>query len=359
MQHRLDGRLLQLPVGSLHAIGSKLCRVDETKGWWDQGTRLARGVLEQTRARVVEDALAALVRVDGSGQPTERGSAIAPSGTEAQLRYAQTLRHVLDSHAEIDLTEDAVLDLHTRLLAAVREGNPDCGRYRTAADQVVSGRRTRLESVALMPTAPHLVAAEMKRLVEWTAERLASSEFHPILVIGSFLLELMAIRPFTDGNGRVGRLLTHLLLLRCGYSQVAHASLDMVIANRWTECLLALRRSQASRNLARPDISVWLEAFVALLVEQGAALRASLENHREDMILSPNQLGALELLEHGEEITNRLVCRRLGLPRDTAKQVLGRLVDLGLIERLGAGRSVRYRRVRSRLRQRGGMGRES
>ena len=122
----------------------------------------------------------------------------------------------------------------------------------------------------LRPAGHHLVPREMERLVEWTVRSLApASPFHPLLVIPAFLLELQALRPFSVGNGRTARALAVYLLLRHHHPGTLHASLDEVVAERHHALLLAMRKSQATRNLPRPDLLPWLDAWLSLLEEHG------------------------------------------------------------------------------------------
>jgi Fic family protein len=136
-----------------------------------------------------------------------------------------------------------------------------------------------------------------------------------------------------------------MLLLRSGYAYMPYASLEAVIAERKTEYYLALRKSQASRMLQRPDMGPWSTAFLGALRAQAAGLRAILERRPGEELLSQNQKGVIGLAERHREITNRIAAGELGIPRETAKQVLNRLVALNLLERIGAGRATRYRRT--------------
>jgi len=183
----------------------------------------------------------------------------------------------------------------------------------------------------------------MEALSDWLSSRLAGAEFHPVLVSAAYLLEFLAIRPFAEGNGRVSRLLTNLLLLRCGHAYLPYGSLERAIAGRWEEYYLALRRSQASRNLPRPDISPWLLAFLDALAAQQREVRETFARLPGEGKLSANQSHVMSMAARLGEVTNRRVASELSVARETAKQTLNRLVALGALRRLGAGRATRYR----------------
>ena len=115
-----------------------------------------------------------------------------------------------------------------------------------------------------------------------------------------------------------------------------------VIADRGPDHLIALRKAQAKRNFPRPDITPWLGAFFEVVQAQAMELRSVLERRPGENLLSGNQRAVLSLLDRHGEVSIRIVCRELGIPRDTAKQVLRRLSDMNLVLRSGAGRATRY-----------------
>lgn len=328
----------------------KLCAADEFKGWW---SREADSLDARERARaVVDEALDALARVDAFGPADGRehgGPASFGQGSAARIAYGETLKAVLLDYEVLEFGEDLFRKLQARLLAPSIESRRTLGLYRFPPARVVVAERRKADPNAVAPMAAHLVGTEMRNLTEWTRTRLTGADIHPLLVSATFLLEFLAIQPFADGNAHLGRILAQLLLLQCGYAQVASHALDAVVARRWTQYHLALRQGHVARRLPSPDISPWLDAFLDVLLEHGARARRGAERRPDESALSKNQIGALRLLDRHGEITNRGLCAELDLPRDTAKQVLKRLVVLGRIEPAGAGRSVRYRRA-SRLR---------
>ena len=97
------------------------------------------------------------------------------------------------------------------------------------------------EKVIFRPTPPYLVKKEMDDVIDWTTKEIEQGEPHPILVICNFIFEFLAIHPFIDGNGRLSRLLTNLLLLRSGYLYVPYVSLEEIIEARQSEYYKSLR----------------------------------------------------------------------------------------------------------------------
>ena len=205
------------------------------------------------------------------------------------------------------------------------------------------------EQVVLFePTPVHLVEPEMRALIEWTNEQLETRAVHPLLVLANCIFEFLAIHPFRDGNGRVSRALTNLLLLRAGYSYVPYVSLDEIIEESKADYYLALRATQKNHKTDHEDITPWVDYLLGALVEQSERARALMNEDQPEKLLSEKQAAVYHLFETGEELGVAEVMQLLGgsVQRETVKQALSRLVKLRLLERIGQARSTRYKRSR-------------
>jgi Fic family protein len=332
LRDRFDDRLRGIPAGALHGLLLRLSAVESFRGRWGSSPKPADPALRRLRESVATRSAAASCRIAGEARPG------AASG------YAEALRAVFDGHASMPPTEERLLALHAALFRHLPGERARAGRYKTAGLRERDDRDFLSEPVALRSPGPLLIPAQMETLSGWLPSRLEGGAFHPLLVVAGYLLEFLAIRPFADGNGRMSRLLTNLLLLRCGHAYLPYGSLDAAIHARREEYYLALRRSQASRNLPRPDISPWLFAFLDALEEtQRREAKEVIARLPAEEALSANQAAVMDLAAKEGEVTNRRVGAILGLSRETAKQTLNRLVSLGALRRLGSGRATRYR----------------
>jgi len=355
VEERLDVRLREIPPAAFHDLITAIAEIDECKGWFEGRGLPDAAILQRLTQRVVKVSAAASLRIGGRDGPQAdvgprwRGNSGRgrpdPHDAGHVAGYAELLQAVFDEYRRMQLGEDLILQFHARVLRYSHTDQRRRGKYKTVPDSSRSYLHRKMEPVALRAADPDLAPRAMAAATTWTVSRLASSEFHPLLVIAGFILEFLAIRPFARGNGRVSRVLTNLLLLQRGYAHVQYASLDNIIAERWTEYYLGLRRSQANTSLPRPDITPWLGAFLETLQIQSRQLKSLLAGHADTRLLSANQLRVLHLLERSGEVTNRFLQDELGLPKDTAKQVLNRLVALNLVQRRGAGRAVTYRKA--------------
>jgi Fic family protein len=354
MEERLDARLLELPPAALHELTGRISGIDEFRGWWQGRGHACPSVLTRLQERTIE------VSSDISARNASRASLSPPrdrpwgqrrvggtgSGVSAtRAGHAELLRSVFRGYSDMEFGQDLILRFHSQLFRYSAAHRAHRGRYKEVPDRSPAYVRGGMESPALRPTEPHLVPREMEILVHWTTARLGSPAFHPLLVIASFLLEVLAIRPFADGNRRMSRILAGFLLLQHGYAHVPYLSLDAIVADREMDYSLALRRAQAKRNTLDPDIMGWLRAFLDVLQTHALELRSLLEGRPREDHLSGNQQAVLSLLDRHGEVSIRLVRRELGIPRDTAKQVLARLHEWNLVRRMGAGRAARYLRT--------------
>jgi len=353
MEKRLDGQLGAFFPSAWPALLARISEIDELKGWWGGRFDPPPSYLSGLRKKTIAHSAAASVGIDWIGLPLrhEEFSPVVPAARAEEIRrasaasYAQLLRSVFDGQPQITLSRDVVLKFHSTLLRYSPHDQVHRGAYRSSDDRSAFFLRKSAESIALRSSEPGSIEGEIQVLLKWVNSRLGTAGFHPLVVVACFLLEFLAIRPFAAGNGRTSRLLTNLLLMRCGYAYLPYASLEKAIAERKAEYYLALRKSQASRHLPRPDMGPWLIAFLDAMRIQARELKGLLAGRPLENRLSGNQSRVLGLLDRHREITNRLAAGELGLPRETAKQVLNRLVALNLLTRIGAGRAVRYRRA--------------
>ncbi len=332
LQDRFDQRLRDIPASALHSIVFRVARIEAFRGWWDGTKKPAGAIRRRIFAATAAKSAAASARV-----------ASPPPPAEEEAGYARTLLWVFEGYEGMPPAEDRILALHAGIFRTSPSGRLHAGKYKTMTAAGSTFQRWDMEPVALRAPGPLLVPAQMETLTAWFASRIGGEEFHPLLVSAAYLLEFLSIRPFAEGNGRMGRMLANLLLLRCGHGYVPYASLDAAATSDWTEYYLALRKGQASRNLPHPDISPWLIAFLDALILQQAAVRKALDRLVDGERLTPNQAAVLAIAARDGEVTNRKAAEEVGMPRDTAKQTLNRLAALGALRRLGAGRATRYR----------------
>ncbi|MDA1326472.1 MAG: Fic family protein, partial [Proteobacteria bacterium] len=144
--------------------------------------------------------------------------------------YLEMLECILESYADMPLTEALILQLHRDMLKYSDKDQRQRGTYKFGPNRVEAKDQSgNVIGIIFDPTPPHLTPKEMQELVEWHKWADGENFKHPLIRIGNFVFEYLAIHPFQDGNGRTSRLFTNLLLLRQDYMFTALVSHEKLI----------------------------------------------------------------------------------------------------------------------------------
>lgn len=351
----MSGRGLRRPEGLPEGIWVTVARIDELKGRWVAGARLHPVLLGRLKQSVLVTSTGASTRIEGAKLSDEdvekmmRGIAIqtfADRDRQEVRGYYELLQHVFDGWPSIRLTEGAIKHFHRELLKYVDKDKRHRGEYKRTENKVhmidVAGKSAGI----LFDTTPaYLTPTAMQELVEAARQALAGEKSHPLLIIGNFLVEFLLIHPFQDGNGRLSRILTNFLLLRCGYDYAPYVSHEKLIEDHKPEYYLALRKSQKTLRTRKPDITPWLEFFLSVILAQARAAIELVSTEHIDKILSPKQLAVWQYLQSVDEATPGDIAKHARVARPTVNQVIDKLLRLKKVERIGLGRTTRYRKA--------------
>jgi Fic family protein len=335
------------------AMLSSIAAIDEFKGAWRALGRLAPERLGQLRKVATIESVGSSTRIEGSRLSDQEVEALLSRAREGGFAtrdeqevagYAGVMDLVFESFASIAIDERHLMQLHRVLLAHSTKDERHRGRYKSLPNPIeafdASGRSL---GVVFETATPFETPRRMEALFAWHREREATGTLHPLIVIGMFVVEFLAVHPFQDGNGRLSRVLTTLLLLRAGYEYVPYSSLESVVEASKDQYYLALRRTQGTLGSENPEWSAWLGFFLRSLREQVRRLEAKVE--RERLMRAAMGEGARAILEmanaHGSVSVGEVV-RGLGVPRGTAKKRLADLVREGYLSVSGVGRGTRY-----------------
>lgn len=259
--------------------------------------------------------------------------------------YAEVMETIFASYKEIPITESYIKQLHGMLLKFSTKDERHRGDYKKFPNHVEAfGADGKSQGVIFHTAAPFDTPKFMTDLVEWTNSELAKKELHPLLVIGVFVVTFLQIHPFQDGNGRLSRALTTLLLLKQGYAYAPYSSLERVIEENKDAYYLALRRGQAELEGEKPGgMEDWLLFFLRSMQKQKAALEKKLADELAAAKLPPLSLQIIELIRGRGPTSISEVVSATGANRNTVKVHFRRLVDDGHLVAEGVGRGVRYR----------------
>lgn len=334
-------------------IWSLISRIDQLKGQWIGGARLNPQALGRLKRSVLVTSTGASTRIEGAKLSDEdvekflRGLSLkkfTDRDTQEVQGYFELLDHVFTSWKHIPFTEGVIKQLHRDLLKYADKDERHRGEYKKVENHVQALDEFGKSVGIIFETTPaYLTPKRMAELMEWSVCAFKEETCHPLLAISNFLVEFLAIHPFQDGNGRLSRVLTNLLLLKAGYPYVPYVSHEKLVEDNKAEYYVALRKSQATLGTTRENIVPWLEFFLGVCLRQAQLAVDLLAHENIEKILSPKQLIVWRHLESVEEATPGDVTQATGVARPTVSQAIDVLMRLKKIERIGQGRTTRYR----------------
>jgi Fic family protein len=335
-------RLSQSMLASARAIG-------EAKGRQDLHARKAPGVLETLRSAAEVQSVESSNRIEGVVAPIERIKALAAQRTTPVGRSEQEIagyRNVLATiHVNapaMRLTSGLVLQLHRDLFTYVPGKG---GAWKRTDNEIVDVLSDGTTQLRFTPVPAHLVRAAVDDLHAGLNEALRLQQVDALVIIGAYVLDILCIHPFPDGNGRIARLLTLLLLYQAGYEVGRYVSLERVIEESRDTYYEALHRSSQGWYEGRHDIGPWLEYFFGVLLAAykeletrvGAITQA--RGYKRQMVIDcvarlPDEFRIADV---------ERACS--GVPRPTINRVLAELRDRQRLESTGRGRDARWEKT--------------
>ena len=345
----LDARSLQITPEILRLIA----RIDEFKGAWRSLGTLAPDRLSALRRVATIESIGSSTRIEGS-KLSKREVEQLLSDLEIQsfatrdqqevAGYSELMDLVFSSWQEIPFSENHIKQLHQILLRYSEKDAWHCGRYKTSSNSVAAFDETGAQIAIVFQTASAFDTPRlMTELVDWVHQERETDRLHPLLIIAIFVVVFLEIHPFQDGNGRLSRVLTNLLLLQADYAYVPYSSLESVVEQSKEAYYLALRQTQATIRTEAPNWQPWLEFFLRSITEQIRRLEKKVE--REQIVLASMPDLQLQIVEFAREhgrVTIGEVIRLTAASRNTLKQHFRALVERGTLSQHGSGRGVWY-----------------
>lgn len=336
---------------------SIIAQIDELKGRWIGGATLGPQALGRLKKSVLITSSGASTRIEGSQlsdddvEKVMRGLNIkkfADRDTQEVRSYYELLTNVFGAWRTVRFSESTVKYWHKELLKYVEKDKAHLGEYKKQENKVHIMDETTGKPISVLfdTTSAFLAPKAMQELIDWTNEALSEKRYHPLLIIGNFVVEFLKIHPFTDGNGRLSRVLTNFLLLQAGYEYMPYISHEKLVEDNKVDYYLALRRSQKTIDTKQEDISTWLDFFLGIFHQQSQMAVELLSPKNIEQLLTAKQRKVLEYLDQVTEASPGEIANKTGVAQPTVRQALNKLLRLKKIERLGQGRSTVYRRIR-------------
>lgn len=334
-----------------------IAEIDEFKGRWEALKTLSPDRLSALRKVATIESVGSSTRIEGAKLTDAQvedllSQALSMDSFKSRdeqevAGYAEAMDLVFEAYADMHLTENHIRQLHQTLLRHSQKDERHRGSYKTLSNNVVAFDADGQEiGVVFATTSPFDTPREMEALVGWARKTLDEEALHPLLVIAVFIVTFLAIHPFQDGNGRLSRVLTTLLLLRAGYAYVPYASLERVIEENKELYYKALRRTQTTLESDAPDWEPWVGFFLRSLKRQKDSLAARLDRERvaqgSEDDLPELSLQVLSALRAQERLTIAQLAAITGANRNTLKVRLRELVGDGRVRQHGKARATWY-----------------
>ncbi len=334
-------------------IIQQISRIEQFKGQWKSLDKEENRYLKELKKIATIQSIGSSTRIEGSTLTDAEVSSLIKNLSISKLQsreeqevvgYYDTLETVLNNYADIDLTVSNIHGLHNLLLKYSSKDNRHRGRYKEMTNQVMANYPDGTTRIIFKTTEPYLVSKEMEDLIDWVNKAMEEGSIHPLITIATFVYEFLSIHPYQDGNGRLSRLLTNLLLIKYNYNFIQYVSLEHIVENNKTAYYQALMEGQKDRYNDNERIDRWVLFFLNSLSELIEKLEAKVKdfralggymNERQKSILA--YIGKYQPVKIGD-IAAGLNAYNLA----TIKKDLQYLVKEFAIEKLGENKGTVY-----------------
>lgn len=352
------GNYMDMPINTDNIVISQeilklVAEIDEFKGAWQALGNLAPERLSALLRVATFESIGSSTRIEGSklsDREVERllsNLAIKSFDTRDEQEvagYADVMDLVFSDFQAIRFTENTIKQLHRDLLQHSVKDERHRGDYKTAPNHVSAFDEEGKEVGVVFETAtPFDTPRLMSELTHWVNETRENESLHPLLMTALAIVVFLEIHPFQDGNGRLSRVLTSLLLLQSGYGYVPYSSLESVVEKNKEQYYLALRQTQATIRQEKPKWNPWIVCFLRALKKQKVHLEKKIE--RERLLLGALPQLSTDIMEYTKEhgrATVRELVEITGANRNTIKHHLKNLVADNQLAQKGTGKGTWY-----------------
>ena len=343
MKEKVYNFELSLGWKVLRAI-SKIDRFDAS---WSSIEKIEGKSLKQLKSVATIQSVGASTRIEGSKLTDEEVeellskidiSKIEDRDSQEVVGYFNVLDLISDSFAGIRIGEGSIKNLHNLLLKLSKKDDWHRGNYKQHINAVQATFPDGTRQVIFKTAEPGYPTEDaMRSLISWYQKE---SEVHPLIACAVFIYDFLSIHPFQDGNGRLSRLLTTLLLLQSGYKWIEYVSFEHEIENNKKAYYRVLRSCQAQRP--NEDITEWVDFFLDSLINLQNKLRKKLEISGLEKSLSPKEKEVLTFIGNNAGCKSGEISEQLGISKPTVKRIISDLLDNGLLIKHGKGAGTNY-----------------
>jgi Fic family protein len=347
-------KLLQnLTLDTMQAVLKKISAIENYNGSWLNIETTLGGPLIELRELATLQSTGSSTRIEGSKLNDAeidsfikniKKTSFTTRDEEEVAGYYTTLDTIFDSYEYIDITENSIKHLHKSLLQHTSKDKHHLGEYKKLTNSVVATYADGTQITVFNTTPPMQTPMAMQDTVQWLQTSYTAQKIHPLIIIAAFVYEFLSIHPFQDGNGRLSRLLTTLLLLQKNYLYIQYVSFEHHIEKRKKQYYAALRNGQSLRNTPEENCNEWLLFFLDCMEQMTITLDKKYNQLiKRGNYVSKRQVNIIQLIERkGQVKLADLVDAFKGSSNATLKKDLQLLVQLHKIEKTGKLKGTIY-----------------
>lgn len=334
-------------------IMKQLSIVDSFKGNWESTELKHSKHLKELRKIATIESIGSSTRIEGATLTDTEVEKLLKSVKITKLTtreqqevvgYYEALQVILDNYKDLDLSERYIHQLHGILLKHSGKDQSHKGQYKTLSNQVVANYPDGTQRTIFRTTDPSMTSKEMEVLLGWANERFEKEDMHPVMITAAFVYEFLSIHPYQDGNGRLSRLLTTLLLMQQEYEFVQYVSFEHIIEERKEDYYRALMEGQKNRYKETEKIDKWILFFMDCLITLIKRLEAKYEVYSKlSKELNERQQAVLGFIKKQKKVKMSEVEEAFkSHSRNTLKKDMVYLVNEGLLLKTGERKGTRY-----------------
>ena len=336
---------------------SLIAEIESFKGAWAGFVRLRPEQLKALRKVTTIESVGSSNRIEGnklSDAEVEKllshinRKSFKSRDEEEVAGYANLMDTIFDNYPVIPLSENYIKQLHQIMLKVVSKDARHRGDYKKMPNSIAAYDAKGKEIGIIFETAtPFNTPRLMEELVEWTQKNLNDPFLHPLIVIAVFVVHFLAIHPFQDGNGRLSRALSAMLLLKSGFGYIPYSSMESIIEENKDGYYRALRRTQKNIWNGKADYEPWLLFFLTTLQKQKRHLESKIsEISKDDSRLGKTARAILGLFDEKKEWSVSAAAETLDLNINTAAKTIKMLVKNGYLAKQGATKGAWYEKAK-------------
>jgi len=261
--------------------------------------------------------------------------------TEQEIAgYRDVLTTIHESYDYIPPRPNILLQLHQQLYAFSKSAIG--GSWKNVDNYISEKDPAGKESIRFQPVPAYLTATAMENLCASFSKGLAKNEHDPLLLIPMFILDFLCVHPFNDGNGRMSRLLTLLLLYRAGYIVGKYISLEKLIESSKDTYYEALQDGSALWHENRSDYLPFVRYSLGVLQKAYGEFEDRIQFLRDRSLSKPDRIKAVIERRLGKISKKQIMEACPDISKVTVERTLTALVKAGYLIKIGAGRTAAY-----------------